>query len=222
MRAAARAPRLPPTAGAGALRPGVLLLRGMRVGLYGGTFDPAHAGHGHVASTALRRLRLDRILWLVSPQNPLKAPHAGQSLGERLIGARSHAAGPSMRVSDFEAKIGARFTLDTVRAFKASYRGVHFVWIMGADGLGGFHRWRGWAQILREIPIAVVARPGFGLRSRFSTAARRFASARLPMSAGPRLAVAHPPAWIYLDAPLNFSSSTALRGPRGAQTDAHR
>ncbi len=183
----------------------------MRVGLYGGSFNPAHEGHAHVARTALKRLALDRVVWLVSPQNPLKPANGTASLDQRVEGARRHAPGRAMIVTDIEERLGSRFTVDTVRALKARFPGVRFVWIMGADNLASFHRWRGWTQIMREIPAAIISRPGDGLKSRLSPAARRFAGGRLPQSAARTLADHAPPAWIYLTAPLNHASSTALR-----------
>lgn len=194
-----------------ALRLGFALQRGMRVGLFGGSFNPAHEGHAHVAETALERLGLDRVIWLVSPQNPLKRGAETADLSARMAGARRIARGPAMVVSDVERRLGSAYTVDTVRALKRRCPGVRFVWIMGADGLASFHRWRGWADILREIPVAVVARPGVSLKSRFAPAARRFAAWRRPASAAPALAGATPPAWIFLTGPLNFQSSTALR-----------
>ncbi|HEY5107953.1 MAG TPA: nicotinic acid mononucleotide adenylyltransferase, partial [Caulobacteraceae bacterium] len=134
---------------------------------------------------------------------------------DRLLQVAPLARGPSMLVSDFEGRIGARYTIQTIRALKTRFPGVHFVWIMGADGLGAFHRWRDWTRLMRELPMAVVARPHVGLKSRFSPAARRFAGVRRPMSAARGLALAQPPAWVYLDAPLNPASSTALRVGRG-------
>jgi nicotinate-nucleotide adenylyltransferase len=193
------------------LRLGFDLKPGMRVGLFGGSFNPAHAGHAHVAETALRRLRLDRVIWLVSPQNPLKPTHETGALTRRIWGALRFAAGPSMLVSDAETKIGSVYTIDTLRVLKARYPGVCFVWIMGADSLAGFHRWRGWTQIMREAPVAVVSRPGTELKSRTAPAARRFARARIPASAAATLPCRRPPAWVYLTGPLNFTSSTALR-----------
>jgi nicotinate-nucleotide adenylyltransferase len=202
------------------LRLGFDLKRGMRVGLFGGSFNPAHEGHAHVAETALRRLRLDRVIWLVSPQNPLKPTHETEELTRRVWNALRYAQGPSMIVSDAETRIGSRYTIDTLRVLKARYPGVCFVWIMGADSLATFHRWRGWTQIMREAPVAVVSRPWTALKSRTSPAARRFASARLPSAAAPTLPCRKPPAWVYLRGPLNFTSSTALRragaGRRGA------
>jgi nicotinate-nucleotide adenylyltransferase len=193
------------------LRLGFDLKPGMRVGLFGGSFNPAHAGHAHVAETARRRLRLDRVIWLVSPQNPLKPTDETAALTRRVWGALRFAQGPSMIVSDAETKIGSFYTIDTLRVLKARHPGVCFVWVMGADSLASFHRWRGWTQIMREAPVAVIARPLAGLKSRFAPAATRFAHARLPARSAPRLACRAPPAWVYLTAPLNFTSSTALR-----------
>jgi nicotinate-nucleotide adenylyltransferase len=183
----------------------------MRVGLFGGSFNPAHEGHAHVAETARRRLRLDKVIWLVSPQNPLKPSHETADLAHRLAGARAMANERGMVVSDAETRIGAQYTIDTVRALKARYPSVRFVWIMGADSLASFHRWRGWTQIMREVPVAVVSRPWISLKSRFSPAARRFAHARRPSSQAPRLPEMTPPAWVFLTGPFNFQSSTALR-----------
>ncbi|MBA3812349.1 MAG: nicotinate-nucleotide adenylyltransferase [Caulobacteraceae bacterium] len=193
------------------LRLGLHLAAGMRVGLYGGSFDPAHGGHRHVARTALRRLGLDRVVWLVSLANPLKAPGSSQSLERRRLGAARQARGPGMVVSDAERRLGSRYTIDTVRRLKARFPTVRFVWIMGADNLADFHRWKAWTRILAELPLAVIARPGFMAKSLFSPMGRRFAQARLPAGAARRLALAKPPAWIYLAAPLDPASSTALR-----------
>jgi nicotinate-nucleotide adenylyltransferase len=193
---------------------GFHLEAGMTVGLYGGSFHPAHAGHAHVAETAMKRLGLDRVIWLVSPQNPLKAAGAEDSFRARCESARTRASGPRMIVSDAEARLsgrGPRYTVDTVRWFKARFPGVHFVWIMGADNLAQFHRWKGWASLMREIPIVVVSRPGVRSGGRFAPAALRFAGARLPSSAAKRLPYANPPAWTYLTAPYQPVSSTALR-----------
>lgn len=195
----------------GGLRPGFFLQRGMRVGLFGGSFNPAHEGHAHVAETALARLRLDRVIWLVSPQNPLKAPSESASLAARMASARRHARNPRMIVSDVERRVGSRYTVDILRILKGRFPGVRFVWIMGGDNLNSLHGWRGWADILREMPVAVIARPGAELKSRSSPAARRFAFARLSSRAAPGLAGRAPPAWLYIRAPFNFVSSTALR-----------
>jgi nicotinate-nucleotide adenylyltransferase len=184
----------------------------MRVGLFGGSFNPAHPGHAHVAETARRRLRLHRVIWLVTPQNPLKSARDAAPLSRRLASARAQAKGPSMIVSDVETRIGAQYTLDTLRVLKARFRGVRFVWIMGSDNLASFHHW---VEIMRCTPVAVVARPDSLHKSRASPTARRFASARLATRQGPLLAGAEPPRWVYLRGPLNFASSTALRGRGG-------
>ena len=207
---------------ASALRLGFHLEPGMRVGLFGGSFNPAHDGHAHVAETALQRLGLDRVIWLVSPQNPLKSRRHMAPLEQRLDSAHRFARGPSMIVSAAEARLGTRYSLDTLRALQARFPGVRFVWIMGADNLASFHLWRDWAEILRRVPVAVVARPGAALlRSRLAPAARRFAGARRPAAAARVLPQTRPPAWIYLAAPLNEASSTHLRAslapPRSAE-----
>ena len=194
-----------------ALRLGFALTAGMRVGLYGGSFNPAHAGHAHVARTAVKRLGLDRLVWLVSPGNPLKGERGAEGLDRRLAEAKARARGRRMIVSDAERRLGSRYTLDTVRLLKARFPGVRFVWIMGADNLATFHAWRGWTQILNEVPVAIVSRPGCAMESRLSPMARRFAGARLASGAARRLAWSTPPAWIYLTAPLNPASSTASR-----------
>jgi nicotinate-nucleotide adenylyltransferase len=211
MWSAGPARRVPEGGRPGAIRPGFHLSPGLRVGLYGGSFNPAHEGHAHVAETAKRRLGLDRVIWLVSPQNPLKARHETADLAERMAGARALAKGPGMIVSDIETRLGSAYTIDTVRALKARFPGVKFVWIMGADSLASFHRWRGWTQIMRETPVAIVSRPWISLKSRFAPAAQRFARYRLPSTAAMRLADTQPPAWIFLFGRFNFQSSTALR-----------
>ena len=195
----------------GALRLGFELKPGMRVGLYGGSFNPAHEGHAHVAETARRRLQLDRVIWLVSPQNPLKSARETAPLAERMAGARTVARGRSMIVSDAETRLGSQYTIDTIQALKARFPGVDFVWIMGADSLASFHRWRGWTQIMAQVPVAVVSRPWISLKSRSSPAARRFAGARVSLLEAKLLPGAKPPRWVFLTGPLNFQSSTALR-----------
>ncbi|WP_349255678.1 nicotinate-nucleotide adenylyltransferase [Brevundimonas sp.] len=199
----------------GALRDGLDLRPGMTVGIFGGSFNPAHDGHAHVAETAMRRLGLDRVVWLVSPQNPLKDPRDSAPLAERMASARiaaAHAAaGPAMIVSDFETRIGTQWTVDTLRALTGRHPGVHFVWLMGSDNLATFHRWRGWTDIMRMMPVAVIARPGSELDSRTAPAAVRFAAARVPAARARLLPRLEAPAWTYLTAPLNPRSSTALR-----------
>ena len=195
-----------------ALRPGFHLAPGLRVGLYGGSFDPAHDGHVHVARTARRRLGLDKVIWLVSPQNPLKQARARDAYAKRLADVARRARGPAMIASDIEGRLGFRYSIDTVRWFRRRFPGVSFVWIMGADSLAGFHRWKGWADLMRIVPVAVVSRPGLAVRSRLSPTARRFGFARRSALG----AAACAPAWIYLTAPFHPASSTALRKNAGS------
>lgn len=200
----------------GALRDGLDLAPGMAVGLFGGSFNPAHDGHAHLAETALRRLGLDRVVWLVSPQNPLKDARDSAPLAERLASARAMAAkvGPAMLVSDVESRIGTQWTVDTLRALVARHPGVRFVWLMGSDNLASFHRWKGWTDIMRLMPVAVIARPGSTLKAPSAPAAVRFAAARVPASAARRLTALQAPAWTWIGGPLNPRSSTALRAAR--------
>ena len=195
----------------GALRDGLILTPGMKVGLFGGSFNPAHEGHAHVAETAMRRLGLDRVVWLVSPQNPLKDARHSAPLAQRMASARLQAHGPSMVVSDFETRAGVVWTVDTLRLLVARHPGVRFVWLMGSDNLENFHRWRGWTDIMRLMPVAVIARPGSLLDSRTAPAAARFASARLSPERARLLPDCEAPCWTYLTAPLNPLSSTKIR-----------
>ncbi|MFN3815411.1 nicotinate-nucleotide adenylyltransferase [Brevundimonas sp.] len=195
----------------GLLRDGLRLEPGLKVGLLGGSFNPAHEGHAHVAETAMQRLGLDRVVWLVSPQNPLKDHSETAPLAERMASAREFARGPAMVVSDFESRVGCRWTVDTLRALTARHPGVKFVWLMGSDNLATFHRWRGWTDIAAAMPIAVIARPGSQLQSRTAPAARRYAAARVPQEQARLLPDAPAPAWTYLTAPLNRASSTEIR-----------
>ncbi|MGZ3306284.1 MAG: nicotinate-nucleotide adenylyltransferase [Asticcacaulis sp.] len=194
----------------GALRTGLHLERGMKIGLFGGSFNPAHEGHAHVAETARMRLGLDKVIWLVSPQNPLKAQDETAPLKDRIAEIRPF-IGPKDIISDFETQISATYTLDTLRALKARYPGVHFVWIMGGDSLAGFHRWRGWLQIMRMVPVVIVSRPGTLMNARFSPAAKRFARFRVRERCARLLPFMKAPAWAYLKGPLHGHSSTAIR-----------
>ncbi|WP_292103769.1 nicotinate-nucleotide adenylyltransferase [Brevundimonas sp.] len=193
------------------MRDGLRLEPGLKVGLLGGSFNPAHEGHAHVAETAMQRLGLDRVIWLVSPQNPLKDHSETAPLAERMASAQAFARGPAMVVSDFESRVGCRWTVDTLRAITARHPGVKFVWLMGSDNLATFHRWRGWTDIAAAMPMAVIARPGSQLQSRTAPAARRYAAFRVPQEQARLLPDTPAPAWTYLTAPLNRASSTAIR-----------
>lgn len=193
----------------GALR-SELLKPGMRVGLFGGSFDPVHAGHVHVARTALKRLGLHRVWWLVSPQNPLK-PHGPGDLAQRMDAIANAIAEPRMVVSDIEARLGLNRTADVVDRLRERHCGVHFIWIMGADSLAGFHRWHRWRDVAASVPIAVIARPGDPLRARLSHAARWMSAGRLPQRAATALPTCPAPCWTYLTAPLHAQASSTLR-----------
>tara|TARA_R110000764_G_scaffold70179_2_gene145091 strand:- start:838 stop:1431 length:594 start_codon:yes stop_codon:yes gene_type:complete len=186
--------------------------RGLRIGLFGGSFNPAHSGHLHVAETAMKRLQLDWVWWIVARGNPLKTAHG--DFAERLASARAVAHHPRMLVTDIEARLGLTYTSDTLAAIVARAPEAHFVWLMGADNLAGFHHWQNWQGIAHTLPIAVIARPGVGAGARNSPFARRFAKSRIPSAAARTLATTPPPAWTYLTAPLDPSSSTALRAAR--------
>jgi nicotinate-nucleotide adenylyltransferase len=187
---------------------------GQVVGLFGGSFDPPHAGHVHLAHEAMKRLGLDRMWWLVSPGNPLK-PRPPAPLADRIAAARALIADPRITVTGIEADLGTRATADTLAALLRLYPGVRFVWLMGADNLAGFHRWDRWRGLLESVPVAVFARPGQRLPALTSRAARTFAAARLPQAQARRLGRQAPPAWLWVDMPMRRVSSTELRG-RGA------
>ncbi len=183
---------------------------GMSVGLFGGSFDPPHAGHCLVSLTALKALQLDRIWWLVSPQNPLKQ-HAPKDTAARVAACRALARHPKIFVSDEETRLGTQYAIDTVRRLKAASPGVRFVWLMGADNLAGLHKWKFWDDLMREIPVAIYPRPGSTLQAGISPAAMRFAPWRKPASAAASFRFAQAPAWIILDGVLSGLSSSALR-----------
>ncbi len=183
--------------------------RSMVVGLLGGSFDPAHEGHVHITREALRRIGLDRVWWLVSPGNPLKARQPAP-MEQRMARARALVGDdPRVVVSDLEARLGTRATIDTIRKLQALYPGVKFVWLMGADNLVQFHRWRDWRGIMARVPVAVMARPGAGLAARMSVAARAFRSAEVTRAEG--LGDRLPPVWCFVNMPLNAASSSAIR-----------
>lgn len=187
--------------------------RGMLIGLYGGSFDPPHPGHRHVALTALRRLGLDRIWWLVTPRNPLKHRGPAASKDDRLVAVQALARHPRMDVPDLEDGSRSAYTVDTIAALVGRCPGVRFVWIMGADSLATFHRWRAWRAIAEAVSIAVVDRPGWTLRATSSPAALALTQRRAPEREAARFARRPTPAWIFLHGPRSHLSSTALRGP---------
>ena len=185
---------------------------GMSVGLLGGSFDPAHEGHAHLTREALKRLGLDRVWWLVSPGNPLK-PNPPAPLAERIARAGQVMDDPRVVITDIEARIGTRYTAETLRRLQVLYPGVRFVWLMGADNLAQFHRWDRWRDIMAMVPVGVLARPGSGLRARLSVAAQIYGGNRLRR--GETLARRRPPAWVFVNLPMNDASSSEIRARGG-------
>jgi nicotinate-nucleotide adenylyltransferase len=193
-----------------------LAFPGQRIGLMGGSFNPPHEGHLICALTALRRLKLDQLWWMVSPGNPLKSGEGLAGFKERMAMSRALAHDPKIKVTGFEAELGSPYTYATLRFVKQRYPSTRFVWVMGADNLATFDRWQHWHDIARLVPIAVVDRPGWHLKALASPAARLLAGRRVPQSAAPLLPAMTPPAWVLLSTRLSEASSTALRTAHGA------
>ena len=189
---------------------------GLRIGLLGGSFNPPHEGHVHVSEAALKKLGLDYVWWLVSPQNPLKPSRGMAGFDKRLEAAKRLAdKHPRMVVTGIEQELGTRFTIDTLKALKRRFSGTRFVWLMGSDNLVQIPRWRSWQRIFAEVPVAVVARPGSALPARHSKASNRFKGAALP--ADPRFADAIPPALTVIEVKRNPASGTKLRAQSGSR-----
>ncbi len=184
---------------------------GMQIGLFGGSFNPPHAGHALVAEIALRRLRLDQLWWMVTPGNPLKSTRELAPLAERVRLSEAITPDPRMKVTAFEAAHRIRYTADTVELVTSRNPGVNFVWVMGADSLASFHRWQRWRAIAAMLPIAVVDRPGSTLAFLSSVFAKTFDFARVDESDAGRLALIGPPAWTFVHGPRSTLSSTAIR-----------
>jgi nicotinate-nucleotide adenylyltransferase len=189
---------------------------GMRIGLLGGSFNPPHLAHRAISRFALKRLRLDRIWWLVTPGNPLKDQRAQRNLEARLQAAREMAADPRIQVSCLESVIGTRYTDHTINFLRRRAPQLRFVWIMGADNLAQFHRWQNWRRIASQVPIAVIDRPPQSFRALAAPAAQALARYRLPDSEASRLADHKPPAWVFLTGMKLKMSSTGLRNPDGS------
>ena len=180
------------------------------VGLLGGSFDPAHAGHVEITRTALRRFDLDQLWWLISPGNPLK-PHGPAPLDDRVATARRLMSHPKVTVSTLEAKMGTRYTAETLSALRGNYPSTRFVWLMGADNLMQFNRWQNWQYIIETTPIGVLARPSDRLAPIKAQAARIYRHARLPATHSRLLGQYQAPCWCYINMPMVDLSSTALR-----------
>lgn len=184
---------------------------GNSIGLFGGSFNPPHHGHRDVAATALKRLKLDRVWWLVTPGNPLKENNTIAPVSERIAWCRDLIDDNRQIVTGFEDGLPDAFTANTIAHLTEQRRGTRFVWIMGADGLAQFHRWHDWQAIVETLPIAVVDRPGWRLKAMSSKSAQLFSARRVPETHAALLKSLTPPAWTYLTAPQNSVSSTELR-----------
>ena len=183
---------------------------GLRVGLLGGSFDPAHQGHLRISLHALKRFDLDQVWWLLTPGNPLKQKGPA-SLNRRMTFAKALLKHPRIKVTDIEAKLQTRFTYDTLREITALYPSTKFTWLMGADNLAQIHHWQNWSAIFEILPIGVLARPGQGLAAQCSPAARLFSGCRIPNRTSRMLGHATAPAWCFVNLPLSQSSSSEIR-----------
>lgn len=215
----ARLPSLTP-AELGAVLEGRVPPAGARIGLFGGSFNPAHEGHRQITEEALTRLRLSSVWWLVSPQNPLKPASGMAPLAERMASARRMAAGEQrILVTDLEGRLGTTYTADTLRALTRLLPRVRFVWLMGADNLIQVHQWQDWPQIFNALPVAVFDRPSYSLRALSSKAAHAFARYRLKERSARCLAEARPPAWVFIRCRLNPQSATEIRARQPAREE---
>ncbi|WP_437342567.1 nicotinate-nucleotide adenylyltransferase [Ruegeria arenilitoris] len=187
---------------------------GQVVGLFGGSFDPPHQGHVHVTLEAMKAFGLDRVWWLVSPGNPLKA-RGPAPIDQRVEAARSIMQHPKVVVTDIEDLTGTRATADTLAALRRLYPQVRFVWLMGADNLAQFHKWKDWRLIMDTVPVGVVARSGDRISARMSPAARVYAKYRIDGTARHLLGRADAPAWCFVNVPMVDVSSTQIRSKGG-------
>jgi nicotinate-nucleotide adenylyltransferase len=193
-----------------------LYTNGMRIGLLGGSFNPPHLAHRAISLFAIKRLKLDRVWWLVTPGNPLKDLGGLHDLDARAAAARKMADDPRIDISCLESVIGTRYTVDTISYLRRRASGLRFVWIMGADNLAQFHRWQNWRRIASEVPIAVIDRPPQSFRALAAPAAQALARYRLPENQAGRLADVQAPAWVFLTGMKLNLSSTGLRNPDGS------
>ena len=189
---------------------GPMAMPGQRIGLLGGSFDPPHPGHVHISEWALRAAGLDRLWWLVSPGNPLKA-RGPADLDQRMAACRDLVDHPRIVVSDLERHMATRYTAGVLRRMAPRYPGVRFVWVMGADNLAQLHRWEDWRWLIETLPMLVLARPGQQLAAGLSPAARAYAHLRRPAKAAPLLGRDGGPGWCLLTGPMSDQSSTAIR-----------
>lgn len=187
---------------------------GLSIGLFGGSFNPAHAGHRHVADAGLRELGLDQVWWLVSPQNPLKP--AQPSAGARAKTIDALKLPYAMRVSHIESRLQTRYTIELLRRLTEREKSTRFVYMIGSDNLAQMPKWQEWKSLFKLVPIAVIARPGEATKSRLGRVARQFSEFRIPEGQAHTLKDRPAPAWTYLTLPLNSLSSSAIRAAETA------
>jgi len=184
--------------------------RGQRIGLLGGSFDPPHAGHVHITKEALKRFDLDQVWWLVSPGNPLK-DRGPAKLARRMAAAWEIMDHPRVHICDFESQVGTRYTAETLAVLQDKCPKARFVWLMGADNLAQFHRWKDWLGIMARVPVGVLARPGDRIAARTAKAAQVFRHARLHHRQNRLLGQVAAPAWAFENMPMRSISSTQIR-----------
>lgn len=187
-----------------------------RIGLFGGSFNPAHQGHLYISEVARKELGLDEVWWLVAPKNPLKKGSSLAGYNERLEGAKEMATGKPIKVLDLEQTEGLFYTIDTVGFLREKFPDHSFVWLMGADCFLEFPAWKSWHQIMAEIPIAVFPRPGFTKDALSGIAATTFQKNRLKGTEAKNLVVTKPAAWVYIDCKESPISGTSIREGRKA------
>ena len=195
------------------IRPG-LSGSGQRIGLLGGSFNPAHKGHVHISQEALKRINLDEIWWIVSPQNPLKNSIDMAPFEERLAYAQAIAADPRINVTNLEAQLNTRYTIDSMKKIKQSFPEKRFVWIMGADNLLQFPQWNNWEELFSTVPIAIFDRAPYSVQALAGKAASVFSGSRLTTQYARKLADLSPPAWTFFRTPLHPATATEIRKRR--------
>ncbi len=208
--------RIPPSGALRAALGGRYPLSGSRIGLLGGSFNPAHQGHLDISLWALRALDLTEVWWLVAPQNPLKSPAGMHPLAERMAGAQKITKNQPITVNSIESHLNTRFTADSCRLLVNSFPKVRFVWLMGADNLVQIEHWERWHHIFDTLSIAIFDRPNYSLRAGVSKAARRYRLYRVDEGAAHRIAKQKPPAWVFVHIRLNPLSATDLRNQQAS------
>jgi nicotinate-nucleotide adenylyltransferase len=196
------------------------LWAGQRIGLLGGSFNPAHEGHRHISLMAMERLGLDWVWWLISPQNPLKSANGMAALEQRLDQARKVVQHPRILVTSLEQELATRYTADSLAKLTQRFASARFVWLMGADNLSQIRHWQRWEEIFSMVPVAVLARAPYSLRALSSLAALRYKGLRVSGSGIRRMTDLGPPVWTFLPIPLNSASATAIRAAQASGSAA--